>query len=410
MSNAICVKNLTKTYKIYQSSLSRALAPFRKDSGAKKFTALKNVTLDFPKGDVIAILGKNGSGKSTLLKIITGVATQTSGTVEIDGRISAMLELTAGFDQQLTGIENIYLRALALGIPREEADARKDEIIRFADIGEHINQPVRTYSSGMKARLGFAVSVSVDPDILIVDEVLAVGDDIFKLKCIEKMQEFRQQGKTILFVSHSLFTVKAFCTKAVWINEGVVMEQGDLGPVVLAYEEFLKQERARLRQKHQEEHPDEDVAVAKADILEMKGFRMFNGEGEKTSSFDYGGDIFFEFDYQVKRRIDRLTFCYTLTNSEGLEIFMSDKQSPDNALKSEIGMHHLKVRLKNPKLLGGKYQLSGELWNNDAGFYINHSRSRSITIEQRSFVGTGITHIDYEIMNDEQTPADAVRS
>ena len=400
MSNAITVKNLTKTYKIYSSSIARALAPFRKNDNAKKFTALKDVTLDFPKGNVIAILGKNGSGKSTLLKIITGVTTQTSGTVEIDGRVSAMLELTSGFDPQLTGVENIYLRALALGIPKEEAEARKEEIIRFADIGDHINQPVRTYSSGMKARLGFAVSVSVDPDILIVDEVLAVGDDIFKLKCIEKMQEFRQQGKTILFVSHSLFTVKAFCTKAVWINEGVVMEKGDLGPVVLAYEEFLKQERARQREKHQEEHPDEEIALAKSDILEQSGFRLFNVQGKRTSSFEYGEDIYFEFDYHVKQRIDRLTFCYTLTNSEGLEIFMSDKQSPDNAIDSEIGKHHVKVRLKDPKLLGGRYMLSGEMWNNDAGFYINHSRKRPITIRQGTFVGTGITHIDYELSND----------
>ena len=240
MANAISVRDLTKTYKIYPSSIDRALSPFRKADNAKKFSALKNVTVDFPEGEVIAILGKNGSGKSTLLKIITGVVRQTSGDVEVNGRISAMLELTSGFDMELTGVENIYLRARALGIPKEEADERKDEIIRFADIGDHINQPVRTYSSGMKARLGFAVSVSVDPDILIVDEVLAVGDDIFKLKCIEKMEEFRKQGKTILFVSHSLFTVKAFCTKALWINEGKVMEYGELGPVILAYEDFLK--------------------------------------------------------------------------------------------------------------------------------------------------------------------------
>ena len=400
MSNAITVTNLTKTYKIYPSSIARALAPFRKESDAKKFTALKNVTLDFPKGEVIAILGKNGSGKSTLLKIITGVATQTSGTVEIDGRISAMLELTSGFDPQLTGIENIYLRALALGISREEADARKEEIIRFADIGEHINQPVRTYSSGMKARLGFAVSVSVDPDILIIDEVLAVGDDLFKLKCIEKMQEFRSQGKTILFVSHGLPTVKAFCTKGVWINEGVVMEKGELGPVVLAYEEFLKQERARLRKKQREEHPDEEIAVEKTDILELSNFKLTNTEGFSTATFRYGQDIVFEFDYTVKRKIDRLTFCYSLANAEGVDIFMSDKQSPDNLVNSEIGTHHVRLCLKNPQLLGGRYELSGEMWNNDAGFFLTHSQGRPITIQPGRFIGTGITYVDYELTND----------
>ena len=399
MSNAIRVKNLTKTYKIYPSSVSRALAPFRRTDDSRKFTALKDVTMDFPTGEVVAILGKNGSGKSTLLKIITGVARQTSGQVQVDGRISAMLELTSGFDLQLTGVENIYLRALALGIPKEEADARKDEIIAFADIGEHIDQPVRTYSSGMKARLGFAVSVSVDPDILIVDEVLAVGDAIFRLKCIEKMEEFRRQGKTILFVSHSLFTVKAFCTKAMWINEGVVMETGDLGPVVLAYEEFLKTERARARLQHEEEFPDTPLAMEKRDILEMKKFRMFNSDGKSSTTFGYGDDIFFEFDYFVKRPMGRLTFCYTLTNSEGFEIFMSDKQGPDNLLNSEMGQHHLRVRLKNLRLLAGEYFLSGELWQNDAGFFINHSLNRPITIQQSEFIGTGVTHVDYELDN-----------
>lgn len=404
VSNAVRVKNLTKTYKIYSSSIARALAPFQREANYRKFTALKNVSVDFPKGEVVAILGKNGSGKSTLLKIITGVATQTSGEVEIDGRISAMLELTSGFDLQLTGVENIYLRALALGIPREEADARKEEIIRFADIGEHINQPVRTYSSGMKARLGFAVSVSVDPDILIVDEVLAVGDNIFRMKCIEKMEEFRRQGKTILFVSHSLQTVKAFCTKAVWINQGVVVEQGDLGPVILAYEDFLKQERAKARAQHELEHPDTPIAMEKRDVLETRDFRMLNADDKSTQTFGYGEDIYFEFDYIVKRQMNRLTFCYTLADSEGYEIYMSDKQSPDNLLDSEMGQHHLRVKLKNPRLLAGQYQLSGELWNNDAGFFIEHSNKRPITIRQAEFIGTGVAHVDYELEIDGSRP------
>jgi len=335
-----------------------------------------------------------------LLKIITGVVHQTSGDVEVDGRISAMLELTSGFDPELTGVENIYLRALALGIPRSEADARKDEIIRFADIGEHINQPVRTYSSGMKARLGFSVSVSVDPDILIIDEVLAVGDDIFKLKCIEKMEEFRRQGKTILFVSHSLFTVKAFCTKALWINDGMIMEYGDLGPVVLAYENYLKRERARQKGDLKATSPaDRQIAAGKKDILEVRGFRMSDKDGKTAKLFDYGDDIFFEFDYEVKRNIEKLTFCYTIRNAEQLEVYMADKQNPANVLASTVGVHHLRVRLKSPRLLGGEYLLSGELWNNEAGFFVGYSNKRPFQIRQMEFLGTGITHVDYEFEN-----------
>lgn len=401
MDYAVRVSGMTKSYKIYDSSLDRALAPFRTKDRAKRFSALKDVSVDFPRGEVIAILGKNGSGKSTLLKIISGVAHQTSGTVEVHGRISAMLELTSGFDSELTGVENIYLRALALGIPRDEADARKDEIIAFADIGDHINQPLRTYSSGMKARLGFAVSVSVDPDILIVDEVLAVGDDIFKLKCIEKMEQFRREGKTILFVSHALFTVKAFCTKALWINEGVVMEYGELGPVVLAYEDFLKRERGKQKPAQPAVLGDGGTAPTdKSDLLAVRDFRMFDANDVDTRLFEFGDDIYFEFTYEVKRPIEKLTFCYTIRNAEKLEVYMADKQNPSNVVASEVGVHTLKVRLKSPRLLGGEYLLSGELWNNDAGFYVGYSNKRPFQIRQEDFLGTGITYLDYDFENE----------
>ena len=400
MDCAVRVTHLTKSYKIYSSSLDRALAPFRRKDTAKRFDALKDVTVDFPAGEVIAILGKNGSGKSTLLKIITGVARQTSGEVEVNGRISAMLELTSGFDPELTGFENIYLRALALGIPREEAETRKDEIIRFAGIGDHINQPVRTYSSGMKARLGFSVSVSVDPDILIVDEVLAVGDDIFKLKCIEKMEQFRHEGKTILFVSHSLFTVKAFCTKALWINDGVVMDYGDLGGVVLAYEDFLRRERAKQKIAQRATEGEDAPPSEKRDVLEVRDFRMSNDAGKTTNRFGFEEDVHFEFSYVVKRPIERLTFCYTVRNAEGLEVYMADKQSPSNEVASEVGTHQLRVRLKKPRLLAGEFMLSGELWNNDAGFFVGYSNKRPFHISQGDFVGTGITYIDYDFAND----------
>ena len=214
------------------------------------------------------------------------------------------------------------------------------------------------------------------------------------------MEEFRKQGKTILFVSHSLFTVKAFCTKALWLNEGAVMEYGELGPVIMAYEEYLKQERALARERQLQEHPEsEPIAVQKEDILHATNFRMFNAAGERTSTFEFGQDIWFEFDYDVRRPIERLTFCYSLTDSEGTDIFMSDKRDPANLLSTEMGTHHLRVRLKDLALLGGNYQLSGELWNNDAGFFINHSRSRPIVIRQDDYLGTGILHVDCEFEN-----------
>lgn len=394
MTYAVKVVDLCKTYRIYSSSVGRALDAFGVPVRHKNFEALKSVSLEFEQGEVIAILGKNGSGKSTLLKIVTGVVAPTSGTVEVKGRISAMLELTSGFDSELTGLENIYLKALTMGISRQEIEGRKEEIIRFADIGDHINQPFRTYSSGMKARLGFAVAVSVNPDILIVDEVLAVGDDIFKLKCIDKMNEFRLAGKTILFVSHSLFTVKAFCTRGIWINRGKVMAQGSMGEVVIQYENFLKEERARIKQEALDSSTDADQrGIEKDDLLKVQGMSIRNSKGEKTTTFTFREDICFGFDYIVKQKLDALKFCFTVRDAETNEIFMCDKQS--HVIDNTIGTHHLKVKLPKQPLMPGTYLLSGELWETSSGFSVGYSNRRPITIVQDEFIGTGTTFIEH---------------
>ena len=395
MATAISIKNLTKAYKIYSSSLAQAMAAFRKKDTSKKFVALDDLSVDFPRGEVIAILGKNGSGKSTLLKLITGVATPTSGTIEYDGRISAMLELTSGFDSDLTGIENIYLRALALGIPREEIAKKEQEIIEFADIGDHINQPVRTYSSGMRARLGFAVSASVDPDILIIDEVLAVGDDTFKLKCIEKMKSFRQQGKTILFVSHSLGTVKAFCTKGMWLHKGKLKTYDDIGPVVQKYEDFLRKERAKQRKKNKS--MEVEVPLVKSDILQASGFCLKNSAGEECNTFAAGEDVFFEFTYNVKQPINDLMLSYVIRNAEDIEIFGSNKQDPTKKLDQTIGFHHVEGRLKSPDLIPGMYKFSGEMWDSESVFRVLFAGKRKFYITQKEFIGSGITPIFCDI-------------
>jgi len=396
---AVSIKHLTKSYKIYASSLERAIAPFRRTDTSKKFIALNDLNLDLPEGESIAILGKNGSGKSTLLKMIAGVTAPTKGTVEVNGLVSAMLELTSGFDPELTGIENINLRALALGISQEEVDRTQEEIIRFADIGDHINQPIRTYSSGMKARLGFAVSVNVDPDILIVDEVLAVGDDIFKLKCIEKMAEYRRAGKTILFVSHSLHTVKAFCTRALWLKEGVLQNYGEMGPIVQEYEDYLRAERLRERAEllslTDEDNP-EDLRD-KDDVMQIRNFRMYNVLDKETNVFKAGEDIYYEFDYEVKEKIDVLRFSYTIRNAEDMAVFVSDKQNNEAVIDSSIGEHHLRARLKLPFLLAGEYKLSGELWVADSMFLRGYANKRSFYIAQDDYIGSGIVHIGYAL-------------
>ena len=396
MDYAIRIKNLTKAYKIYSSPLRRVFDSIFHTKGYNKFVALDDITVDIPKGEVVGILGKNGSGKSTLLKIITGVAKQTSGEVVTEGKISAMLELTSGFDPELTGIENIYLKALSMGISKAEITKRLDDIKKFADIGDYINRPVRTYSSGMKSRLGFAVSVNVDPDILVVDEVLAVGDDIFRLKCIEKMKQFRREGKTILFVSHSLFTVKAFCTKGLWINEGKMMDYGDLGPVVLKYEDYLKKEKAKLTEQTPNE---EQLPQEKKDILQVSKFAMLNSGGEKTTEFKHGEEVRIKFDYEVKRPIDKLNFGFTLRDAEERLIFMSDKQSPDNLIDGTVGKHMLDITVNGLNLLSGTYMLSGELWDNESTFFVGFSNKRKFTVSQDNYIGSGIVSFPYTFTN-----------
>jgi len=240
-NTAIKVQNLTKTYKLYDKPTDRlkeALNPFKKKYH-KDFYALNDVNFEIKKGETVGIIGKNGSGKSTLLKIITGVLTPTSGRVNVHGKISAILELGAGFNPEMTGLENIYLNTSINGINKQATDKIIDEIVEFAELGEHIHQPIKTYSSGMKARLAFAVSINVDPEILIVDEALSVGDVRFQQKCLRRMEEFKAQNKTILFVSHSTGMIERFCDRAVWIHEGNIRDMGDSELISKKYYSFM---------------------------------------------------------------------------------------------------------------------------------------------------------------------------
>ncbi len=225
---AIKVSNLTKVYKLYdkpQDRLKEALNPFKKKYH-KDFHALNDVSFEIKKGETVGIIGKNGAGKSTLLKIITGVLTPTNGNVHVNGRIASLLELGAGFNPEYTGVENIYLQGTLMGFSHEEMHVKVDEILAFADIGDFIHQPVKMYSSGMYARLAFSVAINVDPDVLIVDEALSVGDVRFQQKCYRKFREFQKAKKTILFVTHDTSTIINYCTHVIWINNGEKFDEG----------------------------------------------------------------------------------------------------------------------------------------------------------------------------------------
>ena len=392
---SVVIEHLSKAYRIYKSPWLRVLNAFSDKVKYKNFYAVKDLSIRIPKGETVGIIGKNGHGKSTLLKMITGVTRQTEGTIQTDGRIVAMLELTSGFDRELTGMENIYIKARTIGMSKEEIESRIDAIAEFADIGDYINQPVRTYSSGMKSRLGFAVSSNLDPDILIVDEVLAVGDMSFKLKCLNKMEEFRQQGKTILFVSHNLATVKAFCSSCMWIKEGVLMEYGETGTVVKDYQDYLKEERRAENRKMRAE--DEKLIVTKSDMLKPSHARICDTEGVERKTFDQGDDICIYSDYEVKVPIEMLTAAVTIYDGEGREIFGSDRQGERFMVKQDIGKHDVMLTIRHPNLLPGHYSLTFEFWNPQSAFVKIPLKEQPFEVVDDHFLGTGTTAFDCRV-------------
>ena len=230
---AIQISNLSKAYKIFDKPTDRikeSLNPFGKRY-SKDFYALHNVAVSIYKGETIGVIGKNGAGKSTLLKMITGVLTPSSGNITINGRIASLLELGAGFNPEMTGIENIYFNGTIMGYTKKEIDAKLDDILDFADIGDFIHQPVKMYSSGMFARLASAVNVNVKPDILIVDEALSVGDVFFQNKCFKRMADLQKQGVTVLFVSHDMGSIRQLCSKCLWLDNGTKRQYGPVEEV-----------------------------------------------------------------------------------------------------------------------------------------------------------------------------------
>lgn len=243
MTYSVVLKNVAKKYKMYEKTSEKLLDLILPGGYGGDFYALRDISFKAEHGDVIGIIGVNGSGKSTLSNIISGVVPPTHGTIEVEGQ-AALIAIASGLNVQLTGRENIELKCLMLGFSKKVIKILEPEIIAFAEVGKFIDQPVKTYSSGMRARLGFAISVNIDPDILVIDEALSVGDQTFADKCLDKMNEFKEKGKTIFFISHAIGQVNKFCQKALWIEYGEVKEYGTIEEVMPKYESFLKDFKA----------------------------------------------------------------------------------------------------------------------------------------------------------------------
>lgn len=339
MDSVIEIKNISKIYNLYNKPSDRLKeALFSRKSRHTEFAALNDVSFNVNKGEILGIIGKNGSGKSTILKIITSVLTPTSGECIVKGKIAALLELGAGFNMEYTGIENIYLNGQMIGFSKDEMDKKLQDIIDFADIGEHIYQPVKTYSSGMFARLAFSVAISVDPDILIVDEALSVGDVFFQNKCYRRFEEFRERGKTILFVTHDMGSVIRYCNRCVLLNAGKKVAEGKPQEMVDLYKRIMvgqwneneesSEEASSIQSSNVKNdqlwkdqistNPDIEVyGDGRADIIDFGIFSDTGDIGNNTYKGDY---------YSIKMRVrineDNLNpiFAFKLRDIKGTEL------------------------------------------------------------------------------------------
>ena len=305
-------------YKLYASKMDRiydalGVTPLSK---YKKHNALNGVSFDVAKGECIGIIGTNGAGKSTILKIITGVVSPTSGEIEVNGRISALLELGAGFNQEYTGIENIYLNGTMIGMSKEEVDEKLDDILKFADIGEYVYQPVKTYSSGMFVRLAFAVAINVDPEILIVDEALSVGDVFFQAKCYQKFEEFKNAGKTILFVSHDLSSIEKYCDRAILLNKGELVCDGTPKDTIDLYKQILvgQSEGGKLRRT---EDGTQDYGDKKVEITD---YHFFDDTGRETTTYMKGSKFSVKVKIHANEDVEAPIVALTIRNIKGIDV------------------------------------------------------------------------------------------
>ena len=423
---AVKIENLCKKYKMYKSKKARLVETIIPSVNMHSdFSAMQDLNLEVRRGEVLGVLGKNGAGKSTLLKMVTGVVTPTSGKITINGKISSLLELGTAFNPELTGIENIYQNGQVMGLTNQQIEERKQEIIDFADIGEHINQPVKTYSSGMFARLAFACAINVDPDILIVDEVLSVGDMSFQLKCFKKFEQFKNKGKTILFVTHSITDVLKNCTRTIIIDFGKKIFDGGVKEGVEKYKKIivgLDDEKSKegiltdneiLKQNTNYKQMDKNIlwkthfdenknlinyGNGKAEVID---YGMFDENGDFANIIENDREIVLKSKIKFKEDIKEPIFTMTLKDFKGLEICgtntLIEKIATGEYKKDDVVEVSFKQRIN---VAPGKYTLSFSCthFNNRGELEVLDRKYDALLVEVLSLKDTvGMIRLDSEI-------------
>lgn len=341
--------------------------------------ALSDLTIRIPKGASIGIIGKNGSGKSTLLKLITGIYKPDTGSLSLHGRVSALIELGAGFHPDFTGRENLYLGGIIQGLTRKEIDERFDTIVQFAELSDVIDDPVRTYSSGMFMRLGFSLAVHTDPDVLLIDEVLAVGDAGFVSKCKEKISEMRAGGVTLLLVTHDMSAVERWCDEVLWLNEGVVMERGEPRRVINAYlhhTEEKQEEELRENQKREEEVQQQAEAPQSerwgSREVEITAVRLLDKDGVEHQLFHTDDALTVEIDYRTLQEVEDIAFGIAFHRNDGVMVFGTNTDIDRFKLPKLGKTGTVRCNIERLGFLEGNYLLDAAVHRSDGYAYDYH--------------------------------------
>ncbi|MGH2459743.1 MAG: polysaccharide ABC transporter ATP-binding protein, partial [Chloroflexota bacterium] len=368
MPAVISVENVSKRFVLHHHrarSFQDALVNLvhQRNGTAEEFWALRDVSFEVNHGETLGIIGENGSGKSTILKLVTNILKPTSGKVSVTGRISALIEVGAGFHPDLTGRENIYLNGAILGLDRKEMDRRFDEIVAFSELERFIDTPVKHYSSGMYVRLGFSVATSVEPDVLIIDEVLAVGDEVFQRKCLDRITDFRRRGKTIIFVSHGLTAVEFLCDRVVWIHHGVVQRQGAAVPVIRSYMAEMQRHDEEIREIENHAAAEHETRAA-APVLqdarsgEIQDVQLLSGDYRETYTYRTGEKMIARL--AIRPRDPRGTYAVgvELRRNDGLLVFKSSRKCRGPWPVGFDGIPYLDVEFEALPLLAGTYDIT----------------------------------------------------
>jgi len=387
----ISFKQISKCYPIYSrpsDRLKQMIWRGRK-SFYKDFWALKEVSFEVLKGQTIGIIGRNGSGKSTILQIIAGTLTPTKGSLQVAGRIAALLELGSGFNPEFTGRENAIMNCTIMGLSKAEIKSVLPFIEQFAEVGEFIDQPVKVYSSGMYLRLAFACAVHVNPDILIIDEALAVGDAQFQLKCMDKMKSFKQAGKTILFVSHDSYVIRNFCDQVIWMKQGRICMQGAANQVVENYQDEMNKTAAM-------DFPDSENTDKGEKALSIRKVYFLNEKGERQNTFEFPAKLTVTVEYTLHREIKGTVGGIALYDRQNHYISGLNTKLDQVILAESPGDHKLSLTYANLNLMPGTYYMDIGFFESSAVVPLDYrSKLDAFTITSGEYFGEGLLYVKH---------------